>query len=161
MSHTVYLGLGSNLNDPLQQLNTATAAIAALANVTILAASPNYQNLPLDGSVQPDYVNKVLAIATTSSPVDLLLSLQAIEVKQGRPREHARMAARTIDIDILLYDDRVIDTPALTIPHPGLTSRVFVVLPLLTIAPTLRLPNGHLLAEYSQQFSKDSLHELP
>jgi len=161
MSHLVYLALGSNLNDPVQQLCQANRAIAALADVIYVASSPMYRNSPLDASAQPDYVNQVVAISTRHDPFDLLQALQTIEIQQGRQRSAKRWAARTIDIDILLYDDLIIDTPTLTLPHPGLTSRVFVVLPLLVIAPTLCLPQGGYLADYRDQFTEDSLYELP
>jgi 2-amino-4-hydroxy-6-hydroxymethyldihydropteridine diphosphokinase len=156
----IYLGLGSNLNDPIAQLKQATDAIAAIPGVTLRKSSPNYRNPPLDNTNQPDYVNKVLAIASRLSPEDLLTKLQVIEIQQGRPREHGHWTPRTIDIDILLYDDVIMDTPHLTLPHPGLTSRAFVVLPLLAIAPNLCLPNGQYLLDYRHQFPEDSLDEL-
>lgn len=151
----IYLGLGSNLNEPIAQLKQATDAIAAIPGVTLIQSSRNYRNPPLDNTPQPDYVNKVLAITTRLSPEALLTELQAIEIQQGRQRDHGHWTPRTIDIDILLYDDIIMHTPNLTLPHPGLTSRIFVVLPLLAIAPDLRLPTGELLRDYQEKFKHD------
>ena len=160
MSASVYLGLGSNLAQPSVQLDKAVKAIAALPELPLRKLSAKYVSPPLDGSAQPDYVNQVLVITTTLSPLCLLEQLQAIEIAQGRPAIHAHWGARIIDIDILLYDTQVMQTPELTIPHPGLVLRAFVVLPLLSLAPGLCLPNGELLASYRDIFPSGSLKVL-
>lgn len=140
----VFLGLGSNLDSPVTQLQQAVIAIAGLPATRVLACSPVYRNpaLPLPGetvSTQPDYCNAVLLIETTLDALALLDGLQGIERAQGRVRGE-RWAARTIDIDLLLYGDRIIDQPRLTVPHPGLAARRFVLQPLADLAPELRLP---------------------
>lgn len=146
----VFLGLGSNLDSPLTQLQRATNAVDALTATRVLARSPVYRNpaLPLPGetiSTQPDYCNAVLLIETGLEPLALLDALQAIELAQGRVRGE-RWAARTLDIDLLLYGDRMMDHPRLTVPHPGLAARRFVLQPLADIAPALHLPAGTPLA---------------
>lgn len=143
-----WIGLGSNLDDPLAQLQRAVAALAAHPAVRIAARSPVYRNpamLQPGQPPQPDYLNAVVGIDTTLEPLALLDLLQAIEQAQGRVRGE-RWGARTLDLDILLYDDRVIDLPRLVVPHPGLRERRFALQPLADIAPGLRLPDGTTIA---------------
>jgi len=135
-----YIGLGSNLQNPSQQLYSARTGITALAHVKELAFSCLYQSLPMGPQDQPDYVNAVMAVATTLAPLELLRGLQSIENNHGRIRGE-RWGARTLDLDILLYGDNIIALPDLTVPHSGLTERAFVLYPLYEIAPKLTIPN--------------------
>ena len=140
-----YIGLGANLDDPGEQLARAVAAIDALEQSTIEALSGVYHSPPMGPQDQPDYLNAVLALTTTMSPSTLLAALQVIEDAQGRQRTE-RWGARTLDLDILLFGNQVVALPDLQIPHPGLTQRDFVLLPLLEIAgPNLVLPGGEEL----------------
>lgn len=146
-----YIGLGSNLDDPPTQLQLAVSALARLPESRIAAVSPLYRNAPLvpageDPASQPEYVNAVAALDTTLAPLVLLDALQAIENDQHRVRRH-RWGPRTLDLDLLLYGDECIDLPRLTVPHPGLRARRFVLLPLHDVAPDLVLPDGQELAD--------------
>jgi 2-amino-4-hydroxy-6-hydroxymethyldihydropteridine diphosphokinase len=137
---TAYIGLGSNLADPLIQLKRARLAIANLARVRELAFSSFYQSPPMGPQNQPDYVNAVMAIATDLTALDLLRCLQKIEQEQGRVRTDTRWSARTLDLDLLLYGDQQHMLPNLVVPHIGISQRAFVLYPLQEIAPTLVLP---------------------
>lgn len=143
-----YIGLGSNLNHPDQQLRDALQALEKLPQSQLKQVSSFYENPPMGPQDQPDFVNAVAALDTTLAPLELLEALKRIETQQGRQRDPLRhWGPRTLDLDILLYGNECWDTEALTIPHPGLTQRKFVYLPLLQIAPDLRLPNGERLAD--------------
>ena len=135
-----YIGLGSNLITPEAQIATARQAINALAHVQEYAFSSLYRSPPMGPQDQPDYVNAVMAVKTDLSPMQLLRCLQKIELDQGRVRKDERWGARTLDLDILLYGEEVIDVPDLIVPHYGLAERAFVVYPLQEIAPTIHVP---------------------
>ena len=124
-----YIALGSNLDNPANQLQQAVAAIDAMAHTSITAVSEVYRSAAVGPGEQADYLNAVLEIETTLSPEALLLNLQAQENRQGRTRT-VRWGARTLDLDILLYGDRQMDTEALKIPHPAMKDRHFVLYPL-------------------------------
>ena len=136
---TAYIGLGSNLADPVAQLKSARSAISALAQVKELAFSSFYHSPPMGPQDQPDYVNAVMAIATNLAALDLLRCLQKIEQEQGRVRGR-RWGERTLDLDLLLYGEQHINHPDLIVPHVGITQRAFVLYPLQEIAPALILP---------------------
>lgn len=135
-----YIGLGSNLADPSRQIKSARSAIAQLAGVKERAFSSLYHSPPMGPQDQPDYVNAVMCIATDLPPIDLLRCLQRIENEQGRVRKGERWGARTLDLDILIYGESIIELPDLIVPHPGLTERAFVLYPLHEIAPHLSVP---------------------
>lgn len=137
----VWIGLGSNLADPVAQLRRAFEALAAIPHTRLVARSALYRNPPMGPQDQPDYVNAVAQLATGLEPLALLDALQAIENAHGRRRER-RWGPRTLDLDLLLWGERVIDHPRLTVPHPGLPERPFVLYPLAEIAPELHIP-GH------------------
>lgn len=129
-----YIGLGSNLDNPVEQLKLARTEIAALAGVTELAFSPLYLSTPVGPQDQPDFINAVMRISTTLSAAELLRQLQAIENDHGRLRL-VRWGARTLDLDILLYGPSIIAEAALAVPHPEMAKRAFVLYPLADIAP--------------------------
>jgi 2-amino-4-hydroxy-6-hydroxymethyldihydropteridine diphosphokinase len=143
---TAYIGLGSNLSNPVAQLHQAHKAISVIPNVRELVISSFYGSTPMGPQNQPDYVNAVLAIATRLPPLALLQHLQAIEHEQGRVRGE-RWGARTLDLDILLYGNQCIDLPDLIVPHVGLTQRAFVLYPLYEIAPQLAVPGKGALQD--------------
>lgn len=151
MRNQVYIALGSNLAQPIQQLNQALQAIAHLPNTQLNRVSSFYQSKPLGPQDQPDYVNAVACITTDFAPLELLEQLQKIEQQQGRIRLR-RWGERTLDLDILLYDDLVLQTERLTIPHYDMQNREFVIIPLLEIAPDLILPNGKKLEDLAEKF---------
>lgn len=144
-SGKVYIGLGSNLANPLRQINTALKKINSLPHTALTRVSSLYCSAPLGPIDQPTYVNAVARIDTKLRPEELLEQLLAIEKQQGRIRKE-RWGPRTLDLDILLYDNLNLTTPLLSIPHPQLVHRNFVVIPLLEINPDLTLPDGTQLA---------------
>lgn len=139
---TAYIGLGANLGQAQETLRQAANELAQTPGVDSLRLSPFYRTAPIDSS-GPDYVNAVAGIETTLAPILLLDALQAIETKHGRLRPY-RNAPRTLDLDLLLYGDQNIDTPRLTVPHPRMHERAFVLKPLSDLAPHLRLAQGPL-----------------
>jgi len=143
----VYIGLGSNLATPIEQLRSALAALAALPQTDLIAQSSFYSSDPLGPADQPRYVNAVAALDTELSPLALLDALQTIELEQGRTRKAERWGPRTLDLDILLFGERLLDEPRLTVPHYHMHARAFVLYPLAEIAPDLKLPDGRALAE--------------
>lgn len=144
---TAYIGLGSNLAEPVQQLRAARNAITAIPCLNELAFSSLYQSEPMGSSKQPDYINAVMAITTNLAALNLLKCLQAIENEQGRIRTGERWIARTLDLDLLIYSDLLIDEPDLTVPHPGVAQRAFVLYPLFEIAPLLEIPRIGKIAD--------------
>lgn len=141
-----YIGLGSNLANPRQQLSKALHALTQLPKTAVVATSALYQSAPVGSQNQPDYLNAAVALDTALEPLALLDALQAIETQQGRVRKE-HWGARTLDLDILLFGSQIINTPRLTIPHPYLTQRSFVLMPLADISPDLRLPDGQWLVD--------------
>jgi 2-amino-4-hydroxy-6-hydroxymethyldihydropteridine diphosphokinase len=143
----VYIGLGSNLAEPLQQLRSALAALAALPHSRLLASSSFYASDPLGPTDQPRYVNAVAMLDSDLQPHSLLDALQRIELEQGRTRKAERWGPRTLDLDILLFGARILDDARLQVPHYHMHARPFVLYPLAELAPELRLPDGRALSE--------------
>lgn len=144
----VYIGLGSNLAEPQQQLRGALQALAELPHSRLAAVSSLYGSDPLGPADQPRYVNAVAALDTSLAPLALLDALQRIELAQGRERKAERWGPRTLDLDILLFGERLIDEPRLTVPHYHMQARAFVLYPLAEIAPAeLVLPDGRTLVD--------------
>ncbi|OEF04106.1 2-amino-4-hydroxy-6-hydroxymethyldihydropteridine diphosphokinase [Vibrio genomosp. F10] len=142
-----YIAVGSNLADPVGQANDAIEALKHLPNSSKLSASQLYSSSPMGPQDQPDYINAVVAIETQLTPFELLDCTQAIEQEQGRVRKDDRWGPRTLDLDIILYGNEVIDSERLVIPHYGMKEREFVLYPLAEIAPNLTLPDGTELQE--------------
>jgi 2-amino-4-hydroxy-6-hydroxymethyldihydropteridine diphosphokinase len=130
-----YVGLGANLGNAAQTLQAALQALAEIPGLRLLKASSLYRTAPIDSS-GPDYVNAVAEVATTFTAPGLLAELQAMESAAGRERPY-RNAPRTLDLDLLLYGDARIESPQLTVPHPRMWERAFVLVPLEEIAPEL------------------------
>lgn len=139
-----FVGLGANLGDAANVIEQAIAQIARLPSSQVAARSSLYVSAPVDAT-GPDFVNAVVAIDTDLQPRQLLTALQAIETAHGRQRPF-RNAPRTLDLDVLLYAEVIDSDPHLTLPHPRMTERAFVLQPLLEIAPDLTLPDGRPLA---------------
>ncbi|MGB3276362.1 MAG: 2-amino-4-hydroxy-6-hydroxymethyldihydropteridine diphosphokinase [Castellaniella sp.] len=142
MTASAYIGLGANLGDAAATVRRAAAELAAVPGVADLQLSPLYGTAPVDSS-GPDYVNAVARLDTTLPPLALLAALQAIEQRHGRERPY-RNAPRTLDLDLLLYGDQTIALPELTVPHPRMHERAFVLRPLMDLAPGLTLDQGGL-----------------
>ncbi len=166
MSHTdsitviAYIGLGSNLAAPVEQIKTARLAIAQLERVDDVAFSSLYGSPPMGPQDQPDYINAVMAIKTALPAMDLLRKLQAIENDQGRIRDE-RWGARTLDLDLLLYGEQQINLAELTVPHAGIAERAFVLYPLQEIAGNgLIVPGKGLLKDLLEQCPLAGLQRL-
>jgi 2-amino-4-hydroxy-6-hydroxymethyldihydropteridine diphosphokinase len=142
--HQAFVALGSNLQNPVQQLHNAFDAIAALPDTRLIKKSSLYQTAPVDcpelgAEKVPDFINAVVEIQTALSPEALLQALHSIEDKAGRERPYIN-APRVLDCDLLLYENRIIHSEQLTLPHPRMHTRGFVLLPLFEIAADLSMP---------------------
>jgi 2-amino-4-hydroxy-6-hydroxymethyldihydropteridine diphosphokinase len=156
---TAYVALGANLGDARAAVEAAMTAIAGLPGSEVRARSSLYRTAPLDAG-GPDYVNAVVELHTTLPPLDLLHELQAIEQVHGRERS-VRNAPRTLDLDLLLWDDRVMQSAELTLPHPRLHLRAFVLLPLFEIAPAQLIPGLGALPPWLAQAADQRIDRLP
>jgi 2-amino-4-hydroxy-6-hydroxymethyldihydropteridine diphosphokinase len=156
-----YVGLGANLEDPPVQLRRALAALAAEPAVRIAAQSSFYRSAPLGPGAQPDYCNAVCAVDTSLDPDALLTRLHAIERAMGRVRPPVRWAPRLIDLDLLHYDGVQCATPRITLPHPELHRRNFVLAPLAEIAPGLELPGLGIAANLAAALGREGLSAWP
>ncbi len=142
------IGLGSNLADPVAQVRQAFAALARLPDTRLVGRSSLWRSTPMGPADQPDYVNAVAMLETGLAPLDLLDALQAIEQEQGRMRDGTRWGPRTLDLDLLLYGETIMNDTRLIIPHPGLCERDFVLVPLLEVAgPEWPVPGHGRLGE--------------
>ncbi|MCS6988759.1 MAG: 2-amino-4-hydroxy-6-hydroxymethyldihydropteridine diphosphokinase [Chloroherpetonaceae bacterium] len=146
-----FVGLGSNLGERLELLNEALRRIGRLRATHVLAASSVYESPPIDCSKQNDFLNAVAKLFTELSPIELLNALKRIERELGRPERYARWSPRPIDLDLLFYDDLALQQEGLTIPHPEIPNRKFVLAPMLEIEdlahPVLNKRISELLAE--------------
>jgi 2-amino-4-hydroxy-6-hydroxymethyldihydropteridine diphosphokinase len=155
MSHIVYLGLGSNLGDRKANLQAAVEGIEPVAR--LLAASPIYQTPPWGYFAQPDFLNQVIRVETDQSPSELLVYMKDLETRLGRTAT-VRYGPRTIDIDILFYDDLILDEPGLTIPHPRIQGRAFVLVPLADLAPDMLHPlEGKTISAMLEQVDRSEI----
>ena len=150
----VYIGMGSNLCNPREQLECALAAIRQLPQSRLLAVSPLYDSAPVGPQDQPRYMNAVVKLATLLSPMELLRALQDIEKAQGRVRSGEQWGPRTLDLDVLLYGDQLIDEEALVVPHPRLAERAFALCPLCDLDPDLMIPGQGKLSPMVQALSR-------
>lgn len=141
-----WIGLGSNLDDPPARVRQALDWLDQLPRTRRRRTSSLYGSRPVGPADQPDFINAVAELETGLAPTVLLDALQALEDRAGRVRRR-RWGERSLDLDILLYDDRVVNEPRLHIPHPRLAERAFVLVPLAEAAPELRLPDGRAVAE--------------
>ena len=135
-----YVALGSNLDDPRVQVERALDALAGVRNSRLVLRSSLYRSRPFGPVEQPDFVNAVAGLLTTLSPEALLAELQALETRLGRERPVVRWGPRRIDLDLLAHGTGCVDQPALTLPHPGIADRAFVLVPLAEIAADLAVP---------------------
>lgn len=143
--HVAWVGLGSNLNDPARHVSQAFEALAELHGVDVLATSGLYQTTPVGGPVgQPDFCNACAAIVCACSPLRLLDKLQAIEAAHDRVRD-VRWGPRTLDLDLLVYDERVMKHARLQLPHPRAVERAFVLVPLAEIAPAVVIDGARVI----------------
>jgi 2-amino-4-hydroxy-6-hydroxymethyldihydropteridine diphosphokinase len=157
----VFLSLGSNLGERGAALRAARAALAAFPGTTLLRASPVYETAPQDLTDQPPFLNQVVCLETTLSPLDLLSNCQAIEDAAGRLRT-LRFGPRPLDVDILLYEGVECDSAELTLPHPRMWQRAFVMVPLSTLWPLAReMPSVDVAALAEELASSQSVDLYP
>lgn len=154
---TCYIGIGSNLGEPIAQAKQAIAALSQIDKTQLTNVSSLYGSKPMGPSDQPDYVNAVAKLETQLTPIELLDALQHIELHQERVRKDERWGPRTLDLDILLIDDSTIDHPRLTVPHYGMREREFVLYPLFEISPDLTLSDGVALTQLIQACPRNGL----
>jgi len=154
-----YIGLGSNLDDPLTQVKTAIHALDQIRHSRCLVSSSCYRSPPMGPQDQPDYINAVAALATALPPHLLLQALQQIEQAHGRTRTR-HWGERTLDLDLLLYGEQVINSADLVVPHPGISQRAFVLYPLQQIAPELQIPGQGSLATLAADCGRGKLQRL-
>lgn len=160
MRELCYIALGSNMNNPREQVIKAIERINTLPETTVVSRSSLYKTKPMDNKPQDDYINAVVAIKTNYTPEQLMQTLLDIETEQGRVRNGERNQSRPLDLDILLYGDLVLQSPLVTVPHYGLTQRAFVLIPLYEIAPTLCLPDSTTIKTYIENISVDGVVRL-
>lgn len=157
--HRAYVGLGANLGDARATLSAAFGALASLPGTTVAARSALYRSAPHDAH-GPDYLNAVAAIDTTLAPHALLAGLHDIERAHGRERPY-RNAPRTLDLDLLLFDDLELRDPGLVLPHPRMHERAFVLVPLAELAPSLVVPGRGALAGLLAAVRAQHVERLP
>ena len=145
-----YIAIGSNLASPLEQVNAAVQALGEIPQSKIVAVSSFYRTPPLGPQDQPDYLNAVVVLETALDAETLLDNTQRIELQQGRVRKAERWGPRTLDLDIMLFGNEVINTERLTVPHYDMKNRGFMLWPLFEIAPELVFPDGLSLVEALQ-----------
>ena len=157
---TVYIALGSNQENPALHLQRAVDDMDSLPTMTVSGFSKLYRSVPLRGEAvpvdQPDYFNAAVSVETDLSPDDLLTALQTIENSHGRVRS-VRWGPRTLDLDLLLYGDDIIETERLTVPHYQMHVRNFVLYPLLDLSTTLHLPDGRSISGLAEAAGKEGL----
>lgn len=154
----VFVALGSNLNSPITQLNSACQALQNHSALYKFACSPYYRSIAV-GPPQADYINAVACFETNLGAHKLLEVLQSMENAQGRVRTQ-QWGPRTLDLDLLLYGDKTLATPDLIVPHPRLTERNFVLQPLLDLSPELVLPDGSLAATHLHRIGLAGLEKI-
>ena len=159
MSRPCFIALGANLGDPVATVTAAIVALRGLPQAEFVAASSLYRTAPVGLRHQPDFINAVVELAAVSSAPTLLQSLFAIEARFGR-RRSVKNAPRTLDLDLLLYGDQCSDDPQLTLPHPRLHERAFVLAPLAEIAPQLVIPGRGRVADLLLQCAGQRIERL-
>ena len=144
-----YVGLGSNLDNPGRQIEVAFELLQEIPETRLIARSSVYRSAPFGGVEQPDFINTAAALLTRLSAQDLLGEFQDIERARGRERGGVRWGPRVLDLDLLVFSDQVIEEPGLSVPHPGIAERNFVLLPLRDLAPDLVIPGLGRVAKIS------------
>lgn len=157
--YPAYIGLGSNMEKPIQQLDLAIAALREHPEIKVLELSSFYQTAPYGPVEQDDFVNAVAALLTTLGAEELLHTMQSIENSQGRKRiQH--WGPRTLDLDLLVYSDQTSDNEFLVLPHPEISNREFVLLPFTEIAPEVDVPDKGRISELYRRVERSVIHKL-
>ncbi len=156
----VYLGLGSNLQNPIEQIKIAIRQLKLIKDSNLIQSSSLYLSKPMGGADQSDYINAVVLLQSKLSPTELFAATSSIENQQGRVRSTQKWASRIIDIDIILYGDEKINTKELQIPHYDISAREFVLYPLYEIEPELYIPDLGAIKELVSRCDKKGLKQL-
>ena len=160
MTVRVYIGLGSNLEDPVRQILEAVEELDMIPDSIMVSRSSLYRGKPMGAADQPDYVNAVVAMDTLLSAENFLQELTRIEDLQGRVRDGEKWGPRIIDLDLLMYGKQKINTPDLTVPHPGMHERDFVIIPLSELAGDVNVPGQGRLTSLINNCENHSLKKL-
>lgn len=155
----VFIGLGSNLENPLEQIKTAIKDMKAMIDTELVACSSLYKSPPMGPQDQPDYINAAIELETTLTPHSLLDELQKIEQQHGRVRKR-HWGERTLDLDVLVYGEQVLKDDRLTLPHPGIAERAFVVYPLAELDSSLEIPGLGNVAQLLEACPRDGLQQV-
>lgn len=155
-----YIAVGSNMLDPVCQVRYAIDAIGHLPRTRLIAKSQLYVSKPMGPKSQPDYINAVSKIDTQLSPIALLDCTQAIELKRGKVKKEERWGQRALDLDILIFGDKIIQSERLTIPHRGIKMREFVLYPLSDVEPGFTFSDGTTLVSQLKKIGKNGLELL-
>ena len=155
-----FIGLGANLGDPVATLSSALTQIAELAHVELLACSSFYDSVPMGPSEQPNYTNAVCKISTTLDGLSLLKQLQHIEQTHGRIRSGEHWGPRTLDLDLLILGKQTYHTDELTLPHYGMRSREFVLVPMFELQPELLMPDNTPIAKWVSECDVSQLRRI-
>lgn len=158
--YPAYIGLGSNLKGPAEQLRSAFEMLAAVPATRLIARSSLYRSAPYGGVEQPDFVNAAAALLTQLGPRQLLVALKQIEVRRGRDDNEVRWGPRVLDLDLLVYGSERIAEEGLEVPHPGIAERNFVLLPLIELAPELVIPGLGRLASLAVNASEPRIERI-
>jgi 2-amino-4-hydroxy-6-hydroxymethyldihydropteridine diphosphokinase len=152
-----YIGVGSNVDDPTAQVRLAVSKLGLLSATRVVRVSPLYGSRPFGPILQPDFVNAVVAVLTQLAPRALLAELQALETSLGRSVEHEKWGPRLIDLDLLVYGRERYAAPDFVLPHPGISERNFVLLPLADIAPDLDVPGLGRVAVLASRVTQNDI----
>jgi len=155
-----FIGLGCNLGNRQANLASAVDALQNHPHCSNVVCSSVYETDPMGPQDQPDYLNAVVSLLCTIDAHELLRLLQLIEKEHGRVRDGTRWGARTLDLDLLLFGDHVINSPTLSVPHPGIAERSFVLLPLAELAPELNIPQLGMVTELTSQCRQFGIRRL-
>jgi 2-amino-4-hydroxy-6-hydroxymethyldihydropteridine diphosphokinase len=155
-----YIGVGSNLEDPRAQVLAAIARLAQLPRTRLVLASKLYRSRPFGPVAQPDFINAVAGVLTQLEPKALMDELHAVESAMGRPERHDHWGPRIIDLDLLAFGSERREEPHLTLPHPGIVGRNFVLYPLAEIAPDLELPGLGRVADLAAAVTAEGITRL-
>lgn len=158
--YPAYIGLGSNLQGPARQLEDTFVLLNEIPQTRLLRHSSLYRSAPFGGIEQPDFVNAVASLLTQLSAQELLRELQRIEKERGRERGAVRWGPRVLDLDLLVYSSQTLDEAGLTVPHPGIGERNFVLLPLGEIAPDLDIPGLGRVSNLDVNLNEPAISKL-
>lgn len=159
-SDVVYIGLGANLGNPIEQLRSALTQIALIPDTELDACSHFYSSAPMGPSDQPNYTNAVCRLNSSLAPIALLDALQKIENEHGRVRTGQHWGARTLDLDVLFFGNQIIQSERLTVPHYGIRGREFVLVPLFELTPTLIMPDNQPISHWVAECDLSQLRRL-